>query len=57
MKEFQEKSCEYSQGTTINLAGSVDKSTNALTIRLKIVQSGLFTLKQGQGPDIGARFE
>ena len=55
--ELPRKELRIFQGIIINPAGSVDKSANTLTIRLKIVQARLFILEHGQRPNIGARFE
>jgi hypothetical protein len=56
-EELPRRELRIFQETIINPAGSVDKSTNVLTVRLKIVQTRLFILEQGQRPNIGARFE
>jgi hypothetical protein len=56
-EELPRKELRIFQDIIINPAGSVDKSTNALTIRLKIVQARLFILEHGQRPNVGARLE
>jgi len=56
-EELPRKELQVFQDMIINPARSVDKSTNMLTIRLKIVQARLFIFEHGQRPNISTRFE
>jgi len=56
-EELPRKELQVFPDMIINPARSVDKSTNTLTIRLKIVQARLFILEHRQRPNIGTRFE